>query len=75
MNPVLIRALGRERSAELLQARPFRDTQRRCRHQAPSPTSVVPVTGRPVTQLRRSFGSMLVVAGTRLMAGNGVTVD
>jgi len=75
MNPALIRALDGERRAELLQARQFRDNQLQCRHEAQSPTSVMPVTHRPLGQLRRSLGSVLVVAGTRLMAPNHVTID
>jgi hypothetical protein len=74
MNPALIRALGRERHAERLDARHFRDTERQWRHQAPSPTSVAGAR-RPLTQLRRSLGSVLVEAGTRLMATAPVTID
>jgi hypothetical protein len=75
MNPVLIRALDGERRAEFLRARQFRDSQLQWRQEAPSPPAVGHVTRRPVTQLRRSLGSVLVVAGTRLMANNGVTAD
>jgi hypothetical protein len=75
MNPALIRALDGERRAELLQARQFRDIHRQDGHEAQSPNSVMHVTHRSLTQLRRSLGSVLVVAGTRLMSTNHVTID
>jgi hypothetical protein len=75
MNPALISALDRERRAELLDARQFRDSHRQWRHETPASISVAAVPHRPLIQLRRSLGSALVVAGTRLMATNHVTVD
>ena len=75
MNPALISALGRQRDAELLHAQQFRDSQRQWRQGSESATRRTAVTRRPVTQLRRSLGSVLVVAGTRLMTTNQVTVD
>ncbi|HXQ44827.1 MAG TPA: hypothetical protein VN816_09320 [Acidimicrobiales bacterium] len=61
MHPDLIRALARERHAEILRAQHFRDIA------APSGDA-----GRrgPVHHLRRSLGSALVAAGTRLMPSN-----
>jgi hypothetical protein len=59
MHPHMISALARERHAELLRARHFRDTdglrsRKRWR--------------RPVQRARHAVGSALVLAGTRLIA-------
>ena len=76
MHPELIRALGRERQAELLRAQQFRDSQLHVRVDAEvGPASDIHRAGRPIEQFRRSLGSALVVAGTRLMATNRVSVD
>jgi hypothetical protein len=62
MHPDLLRALARERHAELLRARQFRDNR------AGGSPSPVRRTQSPVHPLRRTVGSALVAAGTRLMA-------
>src|SRR5580693_6383366 len=64
MHPELIRALGRERHAELLRRQQFRNTDDFDAWPGPrSPGSV--------RHLRRTLGSALVTAGTRLMAAPG----
>jgi len=69
MHPDLISALERERHAELLRARQFRDTAR------DDSVSLVPRRRTPVHHLRRAVGSALVAAGTRLMPPNQTTAD
>jgi hypothetical protein len=76
MHPEFIRALGREREAELLRHQHFRDTRSRRAIRRIQKNSAVlvavpsaaPVARRPVDHLRRSLGSALVTAGTRLLA-------
>ena len=68
MHPDLIRALARERHAELLRARQFRDTNPA--FSTPRP----PGASRPMHRVRRSMGSALVHAGMRLIPET-VTVD
>ena len=68
MHPDLIRALARERQAELLRPRQFRNTQ------ADGYPSLDRTPPGPVHHLRRTLGSALVTAGTRLMAP-GPTAD
>lgn len=62
MHPHFVQALARERRAEILRAQRFRDSgpDGEASYGAPS--------RRPHRPLRRSVGSFLVVAGTRLMA-------
>jgi len=62
MHPDFIHALGRERHAELLREQQFRNSR----------ADRWPVDGSrgPVDQLRRSLGTALVAAGTRLMPAN-----
>jgi hypothetical protein len=62
MHPSSIGALARQRHRELLQERQFRNIG------AGDPASVGELTRRPIRHVRRSVGSALVVAGTRLMA-------
>ena len=68
MHPDLIRALARERHAELLRARQFRDTNSGL--SSPRPTGA----SRSMRRVRRSMGSALVHAGMRLIPEK-VTVD
>jgi hypothetical protein len=68
MHPDLIRALARERQAENLRARQFRDTN------STSATPGAGVASGPVRRVRRSMGSALVHAGMRLIPET-VTVD
>ncbi len=69
MHPHLITALARQRRADLLRQQRFRDDRLRCR--APA----IDATERPIRSVRYSLGSALVLAGTRLMAGRGASVD
>ena len=67
MHPDLIRALARERHAELLRARQFRNTN-------PASSKPRPRASMPIQRVRRSMGSALVHAGMRLIPEK-VTVD
>ncbi len=71
MHPDVIRALARERHAELLRDHHSRDS----RHGADAPASHLNRRRRPVRHLRRSLGSALVQAGSRLMAPNHAAAD
>jgi hypothetical protein len=69
MHPDLLHALGKERHAELLRQHQFRHNERE-----PSPTPLVAGT-RPVRRVRRSLGTLLVLAGARLLGGAPDTLD
>jgi hypothetical protein len=69
MHPEVMRALARERQAELLDEQQARHVRRRTGPLA---------TGRDTAvlgRLRRSLGTALVLAGARLMRGIPVTVS
>jgi hypothetical protein len=69
MHPDVIRALVRERQAELLRHQQFRNIR------APGARTARKTTRRPVHHLRLSLGSALVVAGTRLLPSSHATAD
>jgi hypothetical protein len=71
MHPDLIRALGRERHAELLRSRQIRDP----RHAVDAVVSDLTRRRRPAGHLRRSVGAALVQAGSRLLAQNQTAAD
>jgi hypothetical protein len=64
MHPDFTLALARQRQAELLRQQEFRNSQ------AGRGRSLETVWRRPVEQIRCSLGSALILAGTRLVAGN-----
>jgi hypothetical protein len=64
MHPDLLRALEKERRAELLRHQHFR----------PSRTEL-PATRRPRPRVRRSLGLALVGIGTRLLRDGGSAID
>jgi hypothetical protein len=68
MHPELLRALAREHRAELL-----RHHQYRQRSKTP-PDAVVRAT-RPLRRVRLAMGTVLVTAGTRLLASAPSRVD
>jgi hypothetical protein len=63
MHPDLLHALGKERHAEILRQHQFRHNERE-----PSQPPFVAGT-RPVHRVRRSLGTVLVLAGARLLGG------
>jgi len=70
MHPELIRALGRERHAELLRAQHFRH-----RHAPAAVHGETATRPRPTRRVRISLGSALVAAGTWLLRGSASAVD
>ena len=69
MHPDLLHALGKERRAELLRQHQFRHNERR-----PSPSPLV-ARRRPLRRLRLSLGTLLVLAGARLIGRGPDTAD
>ncbi|HXQ61075.1 MAG TPA: hypothetical protein VN796_02005 [Acidimicrobiales bacterium] len=69
MHPYLMEALARQHRAELLRQQHFRDRR------AATPASSVDATPRPIGSVRRSLGTALVLAGTRLMTGRDPTAE
>ncbi len=65
MHPESMGALARQHQAELLRRQQFRDSA------GDGSGSLADRKAMPVNPLRRALGSALVLAGTRLMAGNG----
>jgi len=70
MHPDLLHALGKERHAELLRQHQFRHNERE-----PSPTPLVASTRPAVRRVRRSLGTLLVLAGARLLGGAPDTLE
>ena len=69
MHPEVIRALARERQAELLDEQQARYVRRRATPLATGSDKAI------LGRLRRSLGTALVLAGARLMRGIPVTVS
>jgi len=69
MHPQLIRALARERQADLVRRPPFQQGG------PDHPVLVTPTRVRTIDQVRRSVGAALVTAGMRLMPVNRATAD
>lgn len=65
MHPESMSALARQHQAELLRRQQFRESA------GDGCGSLADRRSMPVNRLRRALGSALVLAGTRLMAGNG----